>query len=302
MKHVVSVSLGSSKRDHRVEIELLGERFLVERLGTDGNMHKALELISELDGKAAAIGMGGISLYISAGNKRYMLRDGKKMQAAAKDTPIVDGSGLKHSLESRAVVYFQQQGYDFEGKKALVVCAMDRMGMAQALQKAGCHMTYGDLIFSLGLPIPLYSLRALGNVARVIAPIASQLPIAMLYPIGRRQETSVVKHSKYYDGVSVVAGDFHYIKRYMPPNMRGKVVITNTVTAEDVDVLQQRGVSSLITTTPELQGRSFGTNVMEALLIAVEGSKSELTEKRYDELLDIIGFVPRVSVLNKEYS
>ena len=33
MKRVVSVSIGSSKRDHRVEVDLLGERFQIERIG-----------------------------------------------------------------------------------------------------------------------------------------------------------------------------------------------------------------------------------------------------------------------------
>lgn len=34
MKQVVSVSLGSSKRDHKVEAEFLGEKFVIERIGT----------------------------------------------------------------------------------------------------------------------------------------------------------------------------------------------------------------------------------------------------------------------------
>ena len=37
MKHVVSISLGSSTRDHRVETDILGERFLIERIGVNGD-------------------------------------------------------------------------------------------------------------------------------------------------------------------------------------------------------------------------------------------------------------------------
>ncbi|MDD4767799.1 MAG: quinate 5-dehydrogenase, partial [Desulfotomaculaceae bacterium] len=36
MKRVVSVSLGSSRRDHKVNIELLGEKLEIARRGTDG--------------------------------------------------------------------------------------------------------------------------------------------------------------------------------------------------------------------------------------------------------------------------
>ncbi len=51
----------------------------------------------------------------------------------------------------------------------------------------------------------------------------------------------------------------------------------------------------LITTTPELNGRSFGTNVMEAVLVALSGVKDrELKQEEYIELLRKINFTPRV--------
>ena len=41
MKRAVSISIGSSKRDKSVEVELLGEKVCIERRGTDGDMEKA---------------------------------------------------------------------------------------------------------------------------------------------------------------------------------------------------------------------------------------------------------------------
>jgi hypothetical protein len=58
MKHVVSVSLGSSSRDKRVETRILGEPFIVERIGTDGNLARFRALVEYLDGRVDAIGMG----------------------------------------------------------------------------------------------------------------------------------------------------------------------------------------------------------------------------------------------------
>jgi hypothetical protein len=28
----------------------------------------------------------------------------------------------------------------------------------------------------------------------------------------------------------VIAGDFHYIRRHMPPDLSGKIILTNTIT------------------------------------------------------------------------
>jgi len=94
VKHVVSVSLGSSKRDSTAQAVFLGEEFILERVGTDGDMQKAVQKIGELDGRVDAIGLGGIDLYLWLGEKRYVIRDAKKLKEAAKITPVVDGSGL----------------------------------------------------------------------------------------------------------------------------------------------------------------------------------------------------------------
>ena len=69
-KHVVSVSLGSSERDHVAEVELFGEAVTIERRGTDGSVKEAIRLISSLDGKVDAFGLGGIDRYIYAGGRR----------------------------------------------------------------------------------------------------------------------------------------------------------------------------------------------------------------------------------------
>jgi len=75
-------------------------------------------------------------------------------------------------------------------------------------------------------------------------------------------------------------------------------VLTNTTTEEDVAFLRERGVRRLITTTPRLNGRSFGTNVMEALLVALAGR--ELGEEEYLRYIDLLGLRPQVLDLQEE--
>lgn len=302
VKRVVSVSLGSSDRDHAVEVEVLGQRFRVERIGTDGDKRRAVELIRSLDGRVAAFGMGGTDLYVWAGRKRLVIRDALALLRAARQTPIVDGSGLKNTLERRVVRWLDRQGVlPLRGRTVLMTSAVDRFGMAEALVEAGARVTFGDLAFILGIPVPLRSLRALEWIGRVIGPVVTQLPIAWLYPTGGKQRENRPRLPSWFAAHEVIAGDFHFIRRYMPPRLDGKVVLTNTVTARDVEELRRRGARMLVTTTPELGGRSFGTNVMEALLVAASGRRpEELTPADYEELLDRLGFEPRVEVLAGE--
>jgi hypothetical protein len=299
MKRIVSVSLGSSKRNHMATTEILGEEVSVERIGTDGSIDKAIALIRELDGKVDAFGMGGIDLYVYAGERRYAFRDARRIAAAALKTPIVDGSGLKNTLERRVVDYVDRQVLPLRGKRVLMVSSVDRFGMAESLSAAGAEMVFGDIMFGLGIRWPLRKFSHLHLIARLLLPVVTQLPFTWLYPTGAKQEKREVKYADYYQWADIIAGDYLYIGRHMPDRLDGKVILTNTVTAADIEELKERGVSTLVTTTPNLGGRSFGTNLMEGLIVAAAGkSPAEMTPQDYEAWLDRIGFTPRVERLN----
>lgn len=300
MKHVVSISLGSAKRNHKAQLEVMGDTILLERIGTDGSLKKMIELIKEMDGKVDAFGLGGMDLYIQAVDRRYTIRDAQKVANAAKITPIVDGSGLKNTLERRVIKTLVNETDLLRGSpRVLMVSAMDRCGMAVALQEAGCRMTFGDVAFILGIPVGLSSLNTLAFIARVLVPFIRLLPFHMIYPTGSKQEKITPKFVNFYNNADIVAGDFHLIKRFMPHSLKNKIIITNTVTRDDLKLLKDREVAVLVTTTPEIDGRSFGTNVMEAMLLAIKGSKKELSPEEYDELLESMSFKPRITYLNK---
>ncbi len=295
MKRIVGISLGSSSRDHVVTLELKGEKYKVERIGTDGDMNKMIAMIKDLDGKVDAFGLGGMDLYIYAVDRRYEFRDARRIWRAARETPIVDGSGLKNTLERRSIEQLLDKSDLFsEPKKVLLMSAMDRLGMAQAFEKAGCKMTYGDLLYVLNIPLPLHSLTRLAAIARILAPLVGQLPFTMIYPTGKKQTINKPRHVKYFLANDIIAGDFHFIHRYMPQELPGKIIVTNTVTENDLEVLKKRKIKTLITTTPEMQGRSFGTNVMEALLVCMAGGKEELSEANYYQLLEELALEPRI--------
>lgn len=296
-KKIVSVSLGSSTRDHHAVVELLGERFDIARTGVDGKLDVAIAKVHDLDGTVDAIGLGGIDVYLYAGAKRYALRDGLRLLAAAKSTPVVDGSGLKNTLEREAVRFMQNElGMNLSGKKVLMVSALDRFGMAQALVDAGADVLFGDFIFALDLDKPVRGLATFEEMAEKYLPDACKLPFQFFYPTGKKQERPPEpKYPQYYEEAEIIAGDFHFMRRYMPPRLDGKTVLTNTVTGSDIEDLRARGVSRLITTTPEFSGRSFGTNVVEAALVALLGKRwEEVTADDYERLLLELKLRPRV--------
>ena len=297
MKKIVSVSLGSSTRDHRAEVDLLGERFDISRVGVDGKLDAAVQMVRELDGKVDAIGLGGIDVYLYAGERRYAMRDGLRLLEAAKITPVVDGSGLKNTLEREAVRFMREDlGIDLRGKHVLMVSALDRFGMAQAFVQAGADVLFGDFIFALDLDKPVRGLKEFEELAERYLPDACKLPFQFFYPTGKKQDRPPqAKYPEYYAEADIIAGDFHFMRQFMPERLDGKISLTNTVTPENIEELRSRGVRMLITTTPDFGGRSFGTNVIEAALLALLGKTwSEFTAADYERVMRELDLKPRV--------
>jgi hypothetical protein len=298
MKRAVSISIGSSKRNKSVNVELLGEKVSIERIGTDGDMEKAAQLYKELDGKVDAFGVGGADLGVMIANKWYPLYSVQSMVRFIEKTPVVDGAGLKNTLEYKlASTIDTKLGGHVSQKRVFLALGADRWGMSKSFLDAGYDCVFGDLMFGLGLPIPIRSEKTLIRVAGLVMPIVGRLPFKWVYPTGDEQDKRKPKWEEYFQWASVIAGDCHYLKRSMPYRMDGKVIATNTTTPADVALFKEAGVKYLVTSTPVLEGRSFGTNMMEAALIAASGKGRKLTYDELNELLDLLGFEPQVQEL-----
>jgi len=293
MKLAVSISIGSSKRDKTVEIILLGEKVRLQRIGTDGDMQKAADLFRQLDGKVDAFGLGGTDLGLRVAERWYPLYSILPLIKDVHITPIADGTGLKTTLEaSAAQILSEKLSGQIMEKKALVTTAVDRWGLASSFLDENYDCVFGDFFFSLGLPIPIRTASSVKLLARILMPIMGRIPFHWLYPVGEAQEKRTPKQEKFFQWAHVVAGDCHYITRYMPERLENKIIVTNTTTPADVKLFKDAGVHYLVTTTPVLDGRSFGTNMMEAGILAAIGRKEPIDYAQpgnyFEELGEIV--------------
>lgn len=294
---VVSVSRGSRHRDARLEMTLLGRHVVLERRGVDGDLRAAARLYRELAPEVDVFGLGGADLFVELRGRRYFLRESVALARHAGDTPVVCGAGLKDTLERRAVAHLDPL-LGWRGRRVLVTSAIDRYGLAEALEAHGAELVLGDLAFLLGVPIRMHSLTRVRTVARLLAPVMTQLPFDWIYPTGHKQEASVGGwRTRWMADAEVVAGDYLFLGRYLPDSLAGRTVLTNTTTRDDVERLRGLGARRLVTTTPRIDGRSLATNLLEAAFVAIAG-RHPLSRADYEALLDEAGLVPDVLELN----
>ncbi|MFQ5575463.1 MAG: quinate 5-dehydrogenase [Anaerolineae bacterium] len=298
MKRAVSISLGSADRDKSVVIILNGQPISLERIGAGGDVEKARRLFAQLDGRVDALSIGGVDLTLPLGRREYPLRAALKLVQDVRRTPVVDGGGLKNTLERRV---FELAAPALGGiphfKSALVPVGIDRPGLAVAVAQVADRVVYGDLMFGLGLPIPLRGLRQYYAAARLLLPIVSYFPIKMLY-YDSKGEQPAPRFVRHWNRAELVAGDYMFMQKYIPHDLGGKTIVTNTTTAQNIELLRARGARRVITTTPRYEGRSFGTNMMEAALTAYAGKGRPLTDAELNALIDELRLKPSVQQLN----
>ena len=303
MKRAVSVSLGNSSRDRLVVVELGGQPVQLQRIGHDGDVEATRRTFAELDGKVDALGVGGVDLYLrlprrDGGEREVPLHAALKLVQDVQHTPVVDGRGLKHTLERRVFeLAAPQLSAPPRFRRAFVPMAVDRLGLAQAVSGVADEVVIGDLMVALGIPIPVHGVDAFIRLARVLLPIVSHFPMSMLY-YGSGGYEPQPKYVRYWQQADLIAGDFLFMRKYMPQDLGGRTVITNTTTEENVELLRARGVQQVITTTPRYQGRSFGTNMMEAALTAYAGKGRALSGFELNALIDQLDLRPSVQRLN----
>ena len=285
-KVAVSVSLGSSTRDHKAVVELLGKKVEIRREGTDGDIDEARKKFNEYDGVVDALGVGGTDLFLRVGDKKYKLYGAFKLVKDVKKTPVVDGGGLKTTLERELAPFIIKEfNLDPSRERVFITSSVDRYGLTEGFANNGFEFIAGDFMFALGLPFKIKTLKSIRRLAALLLPFLGRLPLSWVYPTGSKQIVNKPKWEKWFNWATIIAGDFLYIRRHVPNNIEGKLIVTNTTTASDLEFLKERGAEYVITTTPRLGGRSFGTNMFEAAIVAASGLGRELSEK---EMLDVI--------------
>jgi hypothetical protein len=178
-------------------------------------------------------------------------------------------------------------------QKAFIPVAADRIGLATALSEVTEEIIFGDLMVALGLPLPVNGLKNFKRVAKIMFPLVSYFPMSLLY-YGSDGAEQKPKYQKYWDECDLVAGDFLFMRKYMPKSIAGKTIITNTTTDQNLLLLKERGARRVITSTPRYDGRSFGTNMMEAALTAYAGLGRPLSDAELNALIDELDIRPQV--------
>jgi predicted amino acid dehydrogenase len=302
-KEIVSISLGPSNRDYEFTTRMFDQEIHVRRFGTDGDVQGVRELVAQFDGQVHAIGLGAMNLYFKVDSRTYTHHQIQYVASAAQSTPVVDGVHLKSTMERYAIAQIaRKHPHIFRHKRVLVVSGVDRYGMAQVLSSYTDNLLFGDPVFQLNLPIFLSSFQQLEWYAARVLPTLCRAPYGKFFMTGADPELRTPRGAKGFDQAEIIAGNFAHIRCFAPDKLRGKTIIAAALSAQDVEDLRERGVTSLITMTPPLSEEYpfVGTNVLEAIYVSImDRPLSEITGDDFLNLVSQSELEPTLTALNE---
>jgi len=309
MKRIVSISLGSSARDYHFTTAILGRAVEVERIGVNGEAARAAELIRAFDGRVDAIGLGGLTPVFRVGAARYPHQEAIHIAAQAHRTPVVDGGVIKATLERWVVAQAARQVPGiFRYKKILFTSGIERYHLAAAIAEHGGELRFADPIVHIGLPsLPVpRSLEQLELYAATTLPITALLPYRLLHPVALGQEGYDPRAEGLFRWAEVIAGDFAFIRRFAPQDLRGKTIVTDDPSPAEIEDLRQRGVVTLVTMTPPFTSadgapapRPFvAADVLEAMVTAIQETGAQPGEAEVLDFIAATGWGAHVQELN----
>ncbi|MCX7789223.1 MAG: serine carboxypeptidase [Chloroflexaceae bacterium] len=304
MKHVLVIHDDSG--DETATIQMLGTPVQVRRIGCGGDLELARRLIAEHDGQVSAIALENMPASLRLGPARQPHALGSALAAAARQTPVVDGSGVRPMLERWGVILADRaQPGIFSRKRVLMVPGLNHDGLAHALSRRGCTVRYADPVVFFGMP-DLPGVGSPATLPRVAAPTLEWLKTAPFHRVVPRPGTPRnPRPAAPFAWADLLAGEIGAIRRYAPPSLQRKTIVVEWASAEDRADLQARGASivvSLLDGLIPVDGlRHWSAATVEGLLAALRANPdAPLTEDTYLDLLAEIDWSPAITYLQPE--
>ena len=287
-------------------VTLLAQTVTVRRVGCQGDLVRARELIAAHDGQVDAIALEGLPARLYLGNASRAYPPGQSLLSAAHTTPVVDGGGARAMLERWAVTMTDRaQPGIFGAKRVLLAPGLNHEGLSHALGRHAAALRFADPLIFFGVP----ALPGVGSRATLDSAAGPTLERLRETSFDRLAHPAPPADARNASGpfrwADVIAGDVATIRRWAPANLKHKTLVVESVSTADLADLRARGVSivvALYDSLTEAVGRThMSAATVEALLVALrQNPDAPLNENTYLDLLADLQWMPQIHYLQPD--
>ena len=297
---IVNVSLTGRDRDYDQTVTFLNRRFRIRRMGTDGDVAAAEELVRTMAPHAAAIAVSGLREAKASGMYDGDLAAIERVVRATDAVPVTLGRALLGVLQEWAVrrVQTEMPGY-FDNARTVVLGGTNHDPTVRILREYTANLEFADPLLRVDLPArldgnPLLAAAAdVGRFSLGLLPglVQSQLQ-AQLHAPGQAVSHALARRAA--RDCDVVVATYEELTGFGLEDLAGKTVITMSISEERLADLGDRGVDMVVDVTPQPFAVTVSAAVLEALMLATVHASGRLTNDDLLEMIVAAGFEPRV--------
>ncbi|WP_296607551.1 dehydrogenase [Nocardioides sp.] len=297
---IVNVSLAGRDRDYDETVTFLGRRFRIRRIGTDGDVAAAEELVRTTAPEAAAIAVSGVREAKASGMYDGDLAAIERVTRATDAVPVTDGRALLGVLQEWAVrrVQTEMPGY-FDNARTVVLGGANHEPTVRILREYTANLEFADPLLRVDLPgkldaNPLLALAAdVGRVSWNLLPDLVQSPLqSQVLAPGQAVSHALARRAA--RDCDVVVATYEELTGFGLEDLAGKTLITMSISEERLAELGDRGVDMVIDVTPQPFAVTVSAAVLEALMLATVHASGRLTTDDLLEMIVAADFEPRV--------
>ena len=284
---VVNVSLASPERDYDEKVRFLDHDVRIVRVGTNGDVRAAENLVREWAGAADAIAVTGIREARATGLYDGELEAIERVRRATDAVPVTDGHALRDVLSEWAVrsVQIEMSGY-FTNARTLVLGGDNHARTVRVLREWTENFEFAEPLLRWDVSARLHSNPVTGVVTGLARTPLRLLPgqPRLSVPTPARAASHALARKAAPD-CHVVVATYDELLGFGDIDLARKTVITTAVSDERLADLAARDVDLVLDTTPQPFDVTVTPAVLEAMMIAVSAGSARLTD---DDLLDMI--------------
>lgn len=291
MPHIIALHFRPVER-YTETVTLLDQTITIDHIGCDLKLDVMAQQIAAADGQADAIALIGVSRHLKSARDTVEHVEGSKLFSIAAETPVVDGSGVRAAMERWAVqLADDREPGIWSRKRILFVPSINHHGLERALDRYNTELRQADpVMFDPNAPM-LYRLGRLHDQS-----------FRLIY--ASPGEPNIRRNPENFKWADILAGNPGAIRRYAPQDLKNKTVVCEAVSEDDIAAFQERGVRTIITTMPRLNGDTLAAHpapIFEACLVAMRADKtSPLVEDTYLNLIADLDWSPGIKKLSSD--
>ena len=304
MKNILVLHLNDG--DETSTVRFLDEDISIRRIGCGGDADQVRTLIETYDGQVDAIALEDYPAELELGGTVVPHTVGSTLAEAARQTPVVDGGGIRPGIERWGVILADRaEPGIFAEKQVLLVPGLNHGGLAQGLSRHTSQIRYADPEVYFALP-DFPGVGSQRTLDQAVGPTLGELKTAPFRRITPQAgKPGQPRSASRFQWADVIAGDIGAIRRYAPAELKHKTVVVEHASEADLDDLRQRGASIAVTMMPALDGRGnlgqWSAATLEAVLVALRADPgAPLTEDTYLDLMADIQWTPCVRYLQPD--